>query len=79
MRNAAILGYGAVLVGIYQRVKDGSDPPLEHELAVKVVLDLKHVFHGSDERGIGLRRDHPVVAQVRLEVVFLRAPPTVLK
>ena len=39
MRNAAILGYGAVPVGIYQRVKDGSDPPLEHELAVRVVLD----------------------------------------
>ena len=36
MRNAAILGYGAVPVGIYQRTKDGRDPPLEHELAVKV-------------------------------------------
>lgn len=39
MRKAAILGYGAVPVGIYQRVKDGSDPPLEHELAAKVVLE----------------------------------------
>ena len=39
MRNAAILGYGAVPVGIYQRVKDGRDPPLEHELAAKVVVD----------------------------------------
>ena len=26
MRNAAILGYGAVPVGIYQRTKDGRDP-----------------------------------------------------
>ena len=39
MRNAAILGYGAVPVGTYQRTKDGSDPPLEHELAAKVVLE----------------------------------------
>lgn len=39
MRNAAILGYGAVPVGVYQRSKDGRDTPLEHELAVRVVLD----------------------------------------
>ena len=36
MRNAAILGYGAVPVGIYQRTKDGRDTPLEHELVRKV-------------------------------------------
>ena len=30
MRNAAILGYGAVPVGTYRRSKDGGDPPLEH-------------------------------------------------
>jgi acetyl-CoA C-acetyltransferase len=39
MRKAAILGYAAVPVGIYQRAKDGSDRPLEHEFGVKVVLD----------------------------------------
>jgi acetyl-CoA acetyltransferase len=39
MRSAAILGYGALPVGIYQRAKDGSDRPLEHELAVQVVLE----------------------------------------
>ena len=37
--GAAILGYAAVPVGVYQRVKDGRDPPLEHELAAKVVLE----------------------------------------
>ncbi|MCX7272049.1 MAG: thiolase family protein [Burkholderiales bacterium] len=36
-RRAAILGYGAVPVGTYQRVAEG-DPVLEHELAVDVVL-----------------------------------------
>jgi len=49
MRNAAILGYGAVPVGIYQRTKDGRDTPLEHELAVRVVLDAM--------RMAGLRKD----------------------
>ena len=38
-RRAAVLGYSAVPVAIYQRVKDDSDPPLEHELAARVVLD----------------------------------------
>lgn len=49
MRRAAILGYGAVPVGIYQRTKDGSDTPLEHELAVRVVLDAMKMA--------GLRKD----------------------
>ena len=39
MGDAVILGYGAVPVGIYQRTKDGRDTPLEHELAVRVVLE----------------------------------------
>jgi acetyl-CoA C-acetyltransferase len=37
-RRAAILGWGAVPVGTYQRAPDG-DAVLEHELAVDVVLD----------------------------------------
>ncbi len=39
MTNAAILGYAAVPVGIYQKTKPGIDPPLEHELAARVVRD----------------------------------------
>ena len=59
MRNAAILGYGAVPVGIYQRVKDGSDPPLEHELAVKVALDAARMA-GIDKTDVnGVVVAHP--------------------
>ena len=40
LRKAAVLGYGAVPVGVYQRVKgDDLAPPLEHELAARVVLE----------------------------------------
>ena len=35
--KASILGYSALPVGIYQRRKDGSPGPLEHELAADVV------------------------------------------
>lgn len=54
MRNAAILGYGAVPVGIYQRTKDGRDTPLEHELAVRVVLDAVRMagLHKDDANGV---------------------------
>ena len=54
MRNAAILGYGAVPVGIYQRTKDGRDTPLEHELAVRVVLDAVRMagLHKDDVNGV---------------------------
>lgn len=38
IRRAAILGYGAVPVGSYQKAV-GSDAVLEHELGTKVVLD----------------------------------------
>jgi acetyl-CoA acetyltransferase len=38
MRRAAILGYGAVPVGVHQRAAVGADAVLEHELAVDVVL-----------------------------------------
>ncbi len=59
MRNAAILGYGAVPVGIYQRVKDGSDPPLEHELAVRVVLDAVRMAGLRKEDLNGVVVAHP--------------------
>lgn len=59
MQNAAILGYGAVPVGIYQRVKDGSDPPLEHELAVKVVLDAMRMAGLRKEDVNGVVVAHP--------------------
>jgi acetyl-CoA acetyltransferase len=52
MRKAAILGYGAVPVGIYQRTRDGSDPPLEHELAVKVVLEAMRMA-GLEKADVG--------------------------
>jgi acetyl-CoA acetyltransferase len=38
MRRAAILGWDAVPVGVYQRAAAGADPVLEHELATDVVL-----------------------------------------
>ncbi len=49
-----ILGYGAVPVGIYQRTKDGRDTPLEHELAVRVVLDAMRMagLHKDDLNGV---------------------------
>lgn len=59
MQNAAILGYGAAPVGVYQRVKDGSDPPLEHELAVKVVLDAMRMAGLRKEDVNGVVVAHP--------------------
>ena len=59
MQNAAILGYGAVPVGIYQRVKDGRDPPLEHELAVRVVLDAMRMAGLRKEDLNGVVVAHP--------------------
>ena len=57
--RAAILGYGAVPVGVYQRVKDGRDPPLEHELAAKVVLEAAQMA-GIDKDDIdGVVVAHP--------------------
>lgn len=54
MGDAVILGYGAVPVGIYQRTKDGRDTPLEHELAVRVVLDAMRMagLHKDDLNGV---------------------------
>ena len=42
-------------------------------------IDLQHIFHGGDESSVRPGRDHPVFFQVRLEIVFLSARPTVLK
>src|SRR5208283_2075696 len=38
----------------------------------------QHVFHGRYESAIGLRRDNPLLFQMRLENVFLRVRPMVL-
>ena len=35
------------------------------------MVDLQDVLHAGDERGVGLRRDDPLLLQVRLESVFL--------
>ena len=35
----------------------------------------QHVFHGRHERAVGLRRDDPLLFQMRLENVFLRVRP----
>jgi acetyl-CoA acetyltransferase len=59
MRNAAILGYGAVPVGTHQRVTDGSDPPLEHELAARVVLDAVRMAGLRKEDLNGVVVAHP--------------------
>ena len=59
MRNAAILGYGAVPVGIYQRVKDGRDAPLEHELAIRVVLEAARMAGVGREDLDGVVVAHP--------------------
>src|SRR5262249_8658542 len=41
-------------------------------LGVKVaVVDFQHILQGADELGVGLRRDHPLLLQPGLEVVFL--------
>src|SRR6476619_1147305 len=42
------------------------------------LVNLQDVLHCSYEGGIGLRRDHPVLLQVRLESVFLSVRPIVL-
>ena len=45
---------------------------------VRSFVNIKHVFHRGDEGRVGFRRDHPIVGQVRFEIVFLSARPTVL-
>src|SRR6202049_5211601 len=40
-------------------------------------VDGQHVFHGGYERAVGLRRDDPALAAMRLENVFLSVRPIV--
>ncbi len=46
---------------------------------VRAGVNLKHLLHGGNKSGILFWRDHPIFAQMRLELVFLSARPTVLK
>lgn len=58
-RRAAILGHAAVPVGTYQRAPAGSDPVLEHELAVDVVLDAVEMAGLAREDLDGVVVAHP--------------------
>ena len=42
------------------------------------LIDFQHVFHIGDEARAGLRRDHPLLFEMRLENVFLSVRPIVL-
>ena len=41
------------------------------------MVDLQHVLHRTDELGVGLRRDAPLLLQPRLEFVFFSVRRTV--
>ncbi|MCX7201563.1 MAG: thiolase family protein [Burkholderiales bacterium] len=58
MRRAAILGYGAVPVGSYQRAPAGTEV-LEHELATEVVLQAAQMAGLSKEDIDGVVVAHP--------------------
>ncbi len=58
MRRAAILGYGAVPVGSYQRAPAGAEV-LEHELATEVVLQAGQMAGLSKEDIDGVVVAHP--------------------
>lgn len=58
MRRAAILGYGAVPVGSYQRAPAGAEV-LEHELATEVVLQAAQMAGLSKEDIDGVVVAHP--------------------
>jgi hypothetical protein len=45
---------------------------------VRSLINLQHILHTSDERSIGVRRDNPLLLQVRPEDVFLSVRPIVL-
>ncbi len=52
-----------------------------HDRALRIMrplIDFQHVFHGGDERGVGVRRDHPLLLEMRLENVFFSVRPIVL-
>src|ERR1035441_8880742 len=42
------------------------------------LVDFQHVFHVGNEGRVGVRRDHPLLLEMRLENVFLRVLPIVL-
>src|SRR4029077_340667 len=42
-------------------------------------INLEHILHGRDKRGVGGGWDHPIFLQMRLDIVFFKARPTVLK
>ena len=42
-------------------------------------INRQNIFHRGDEGRVGLGRNDPVLAQMRFEVVFFSARPTVLK
>src|SRR5208337_713274 len=44
----------------------------------RLLVGFQHVFHGRDEAGVGVRRDHPLSIAVRFEDVFFRVLPIVL-
>ena len=45
---------------------------------MRPLVDLQDVLHAGYEGGVGLRRDDPLLLQVRLESVFLSVRPIVL-
>jgi len=42
------------------------------------MIHIQHVFHGGDKGGVAVRRDDPLVFQMRLENVFFSTRPIVL-
>ena len=45
---------------------------------MRSLIDLQHVFHIGDEPRVGVRRDHPLLLEMRFENVFLSVRPIVL-
>ena len=45
---------------------------------MRPVIDFQHVFHAGYECGVGIRRDDPLLIQVRLKAVFFSVRPIVL-
>ena len=48
-----------------------------HRIA-RALIDIQNLLHGRDESGVGVRRDNPLLFQMRFENVFLSARPIVL-
>src|SRR5271154_3845966 len=44
----------------------------------RLLVGFQHVFHGGEEAGVGVRRDHPLPIAVRFERVFFNVRPIVL-